>query len=314
VTAIIPVMGVFVYAGYRMLPAFRDLLRAKASFRFTEEIFSSIEGALDQSKGKALAVERDVSEITFEEAIRLDDVSYSYPQAGESAVEDLHIEIPKNATVGLVGKTGAGKTTIVDILLGLLRPTEGALAIDGRRIDGSNAADWQANVGYVPQDIFLADTSIRANIAYGVSDEDIDDDAVERAARIAQIHDFVDDLPDGYDTVVGEDGVRLSGGQRQRIGIARALYRDPPVLVLDEATSDIDGATQESISDAIQNMKGERTLVLVAHRFETIRQCDRIYVISEGEIEASGSFTDLMASNEHFRELAGGTAVQQAEA
>jgi ABC-type multidrug transport system fused ATPase/permease subunit len=209
--------------------------------------------------------------------------------------------------VGIVGGTGAGKTTAVDVLLGLLRPQQGALVVDGVEVTDDKVRSWQKSVGYVPQQIFLTDDTVAANIAFGVPPKAIDMAAVERAARIAEMHDFVTrELPDGYATTLGERGVRLSGGQRQRIGIARALYHDPDVLVLDEATSALDNLTERAVMDAVHNLGGKKTIVMIAHRLSTVRDCDRIFLLEQGRVVAQGSYDALVESNAEFRRLVSG--------
>jgi ABC-type multidrug transport system fused ATPase/permease subunit len=210
--------------------------------------------------------------------------------------------------VGFVGSSGAGKSTLVDMLLGLLSPVEGQIRIDDQPLTEHNTRRWQAAIGYVPQHIFLADQSLAANIALGLPPDKIDQAAVERAARLANLHEFVlKELPQGYATIIGERGVRLSGGQRQRIGIARALYRDPPVLFFDEATSALDNATEQVVMEAIHNLSGNKTVILVAHRLTTVRACDCIYVLSKGALAEKGSWDELL-TGEHprFRSLAAG--------
>lgn len=314
VSLIVPIMGTFVFAGYRMMPAFRDILNASASFRFTEEIFASIQNALDAPSIVEAGKGGKADPLPFQDAIKLEDVTYRYPGARQPALKDVTITVPKDNAVAFVGKTGAGKTTLVDLLLGLLTSTKGRLTVDGDPIMDDNVPRWRANLGYVPQDIYMADTSVRRNIAYGVPEDEIDEEALIQAAKTAHIHTFITNkLPDGYETAIGEDGVRLSGGQRQRIGIARALYHDPPVLVLDEATSDIDGETEANITQAITELHGDKTLIVVAHRLKTIQHCDTVYVVHQGEIVGEGDYKTLRASNERFKRLTG-EAVLEAEA
>lgn len=307
VSLIVPIMGTFAFAGYRMMPAFRDILGAMASFRFTEDIFEAIEDALEEGGSPPPAEEAaSIEPLPFHQEIVLDEVTYCYPGTRQPAVREISLSVPKDAAVAFVGRTGAGKTTIVDLLLGLLSPTEGSFRVDGLSLTDENVHRWRANLGYVPQEIYMADTSVARNIAYGIPEEEIDEEALVRAARTAHIHEFVsDELPDGYDTLIGERGVRLSGGQRQRIGIARAVYHDPPVLVLDEATSEIDGATEASITEAIRDLHGDKTLIVVAHRLQTIRHCDRIYMVEQGRIVEKGTYDDLSTQSELFRKLAG---------
>jgi len=207
--------------------------------------------------------------------------------------------------VGFVGATGSGKTTTVDAILGLLEPQEGALKIDGQPIAATNRRQWQRAIGYVPQHIYLADDSVAANIAFGVNANEIDQQAVERAAKIANLHEFVvNDLPQGYATTVGERGVRLSGGQRQRIGIARALYHTPQVLILDEATSALDNLTEQAVMEAVHNIGHEITIILIAHRLSTVKACDTIFLLEKGLLKGQGTFEQLIRTNERFGELA----------
>jgi ABC-type multidrug transport system fused ATPase/permease subunit len=212
----------------------------------------------------------------------LQGIRFAYPSDPEKFVlQDFDLVIPANTSVGIVGKSGAGKSTVMDLLLGLLQPQVGSLSVDGTIVTARNIHNWQAAIGYVPQHIYLADTSIAENIAFGIPLERIDMQAVERAARAAQIHDFiVDELREGYQSKVGDRGIRLSGGQRQRIGIARALYRDPPVLLMDEATSALDSDTEEALNQAVSVLAGTKTLVIIAHRVGSLNVCDLVVDIA----------------------------------
>jgi ATP-binding cassette, subfamily B, bacterial PglK len=206
-----------------------------------------------------------------------------------------------NALVGFAGKTGSGKTTLVDIILGLLKTQSGGLVIDGVPVTNENIRAWQANLGYVPQHIFLANDSLAANIAFGIPRKKIDMDAVVEAGKLAQLHDFVtSELKDGYMTKVGERGNRLSGGQRQRIGIARALYRNPAVLIMDEATSALDNHTERAVMKAIDAMMGKRTILLIAHRLTTLTNCNVIYLLEYGKVVDSGTYAELTERNPYF--------------
>jgi len=234
-------------------------------------------------------------------------VRYAYPRVERAALHGCDLRVAARTTVGIVGGTGAGKTTAVDVILGLLIPQEGELRVDGQPIGADRRAAWRRSIGYVPQQIFLADDTVAGNIAFGIPPERIDMAAVARAARIAELHDFVvTELDRGYDTPVGERGVRLSGGQRQRIGIARALYHDPDVLVLDEATSALDNLTERAVMDAVHNLGHAKTVIMIAHRLTTVRACDEIFLMEHGRVVASGSYDRLLAESEAFRAMAEG--------
>ncbi len=228
-------------------------------------------------------VTKAVKAMEFIDRIEIRNLSYRYLGTETNALQDINLVIPRGSSVGFIGPTGSGKTTLVDLILGLLTPTDGAVLVDDKNING-NLPGWQANIGYVPQFIYLTDDSIRRNIALGIDDKHIDESRIQEAIRAAQLQEFTDTLPNGLDTEVGERGVRLSGGQRQRIGIARALYRDPEVLVLDEGTSALDNETEQAVVAAIDTLKGDRTIIMIAHRLSTISNCDQIISISAGEI------------------------------
>jgi ABC-type multidrug transport system fused ATPase/permease subunit len=244
------------------------------------------------------------SPIRLADRVELAGVTFRYPGAPAPALEEVSLAISKGERVGVVGPTGAGKTTLVDVLLGLLQPSEGELRVDGRGVLEEDWPRWRASVGYVPQSIFLSDDSIEGNIAFGLSPESVDRNRIESVARMAELDAFVKDLPEGFGTFVGERGVRLSGGQRQRIGVARALYRDPALLLLDEATNALDGATEEAVMDAVFGLERERTMVIIAHRLATVRRCDRIIVLEGGRIRAQGSWDELLQTSDLFRVLA----------
>ena len=307
---ILPVLGVFAFAGARLFPALQQVYGAIANLRSSGPILEVLDVDLQQTEAgvsvqAAESAGRAPSKMAIISGVELDRVSYTYPGAERSALLDLSLKIGVNATVAIVGPTGAGKTTALDLILGLLEPDKGNLKVDGAVIDNSNLRSWQRSLGYVPQQIFLTDDTVAANIALGVAPQQIDMHAVERAAHVANLHGFVTgSLRKGFDTEVGERGVRLSGGQRQRIGIARALYHDPMVLVLDEATSALDNLTELAVMDAVHNLIHTKTIIIVAHRLSTVRDCDKIFLIDKGTCVASGGYEDLLDRSSEFREIA----------
>lgn len=311
--AVLPIMAVYALAGYRLLPAFQLFYSDLATYKFMGPALHKLHQdfsehvrdlAADSSQDDAPA--GLWTKETPQQAIMMNHVTYSYPNAQCPALHDLNLRIAAQTTVGFVGKTGSGKTTAVDIILGLLQPQTGSLMVDDLEITPENRRAWQRSIGYVPQTIFLTDESITGNIAFGVPQKKVDQHAVERAARIANLHEFVvNELPSGYDTLVGERGVRLSGGQRQRIGIARALYHEPRVIVLDEATSALDNLTEQAVMDAVYNLGETATVLIIAHRLSTVRECDYIYILDHGRLIGEGTFEKLNATDSRFRALAG---------
>jgi ATP-binding cassette, subfamily B, bacterial PglK len=298
---VIPVVGVYAFAGYRLMPALQQIYRHVTKARFHTSVLAAVKRDLETG---SLTFPDASERLVFERTLELKNISFKYPTAKEALLGGLSLTIPRNSSVAFVGATGSGKTTIVDILLGLLPPNHGHILIDGNVLTSETLRAWQANLGYVPQSIFLSDGSIAQNIAFGVAPENIDVNALTRAATIANLHEFIETLPDGYSTVVGERGVRLSGGQRQRIGIARALYHDPSVLILDEATSALDNVTEEAVFQAIKNVMGKKTVIMIAHRISTVRECDTIFVLEKGNIVGQGSYGELLKTNARFQALA----------
>lgn len=275
VAHVLPALGLYGFAAYRMLPAAQIMYRGFAKLKFSAAALDNIHRDLalpEQSTPLASAP------IAPQREIRLQGIRYAYPSAPDKRVLDgFHLTIPAHTSVGIVGVSGAGKSTVMDILLGLLQPQAGCLSVDGTPITAANVHAWQRAIGYVPQHIYLADTSVAENIAFGVPADQIDMQQVERAARAAQIHEFVtNELPKGYDTRIGDRGIHLSGGQRQRVGIARALYRDPPVLFFDEATSALDAQTEEAVNAAIHDLSGSKTIIVIAHRLASLKFCAKI--------------------------------------
>lgn len=275
---VLPALGLYGFAAYRMLPSAQIMYRGLAKLRFSSATLESIVQDLHLPQESATT---PGATMPLQHEIRLQGVRYAYPSVpGKWVIDGFDLRIPANSSVGIVGKSGAGKSTLMDILLGLLHPQAGTISVDGVPITADNSADWQRTIGYVPQHIYLSDSSVAENIAFGVPRSAIDMAAVERAARAAQIHDFVvGELPQGYDTQVGDRGIRLSGGQRQRVGIARALYRDPSVLLMDEATSALDEQTEEALNEAIRHLSGSKTIVVIAHKQASLRYCRQMVSI-----------------------------------
>ncbi|MFL5616092.1 MAG: ABC transporter ATP-binding protein [Gemmatimonadaceae bacterium] len=302
--AIIPALSLLAVAVVRLIPSFNRISAAFTQLRYGRFSLEAVYADLVNSNTNADVRHRDTTTIPFVEAIRLRDVSFTYPNAAAPAVRNVNLDIRRGNAVGIVGATGSGKTTLVDIVLGLLRPSSGKVLIDDRDVTQDVRA-WQKHIGYVPQDIYLMDESIRNNVAFGIAADEIDDAAVQRAIDAAQLTTFIHSLPDGVNTVVGERGVRLSGGQRQRIGIARALYHDPDVLVFDEATSSLDNETERFVMQAVDHLRGARTIILIAHRMSTVRACDELFLLNEGRLVASGSFESLLKSSGRFQSLVG---------
>lgn len=305
---VLPLIALYAFAGYRLLPALQQVYINASSLRFGSRVLDRLHMELseqNEAEDGDGAADAANDRLPLSGCLELRSVSFSYPSAERVALDDVSIKIEANSTVGFVGTTGAGKTTLIDIILGLLAPDEGSLVVDGMVIDSSNRRRWQRALGYVPQSIFLVDDTVAANIAFGVSPDKVNMRAVESAARAAHLHEFVTtQLTHDYMTMIGERGVRLSGGQRQRIGIARALYRDPSVLVLDEATSALDNVTESVVMGAIRQLGHSKTIIIIAHRLSTVRHCDCIFLLQQGRLVAHGSYEELFEGNESFRAMA----------
>ena len=296
----LPVISLYVFAGYRLMPALQKIYSSLSSISFVIPSLNSISDDINHIK--ITNIDKDNKKIFFKKNITLENINYNYPNSTKPALKNINISIPIKKTIGLVGSTGSGKTTTVDIILGLLNPQAGVLKVDDQIIDKKNSRFWQQSIGYVPQHIYLSDDTISANIAFGVNAKNIDKKNVERASKIANLHEFViNELPDKYHTTIGERGVRLSGGQRQRIGIARALYHNPKVLVLDEATSALDNITETKVMDSLYNLSNDITIILIAHRLSTVKRCNKIFILEKGQIKNEGTFEELIKINENFR-------------
>ncbi len=310
IDATLPLLALYAFAGYRLMPAFQQIFNGITLMRYHEAGLDTIFQDYQRleknfSDSESATVEEGNQVLRFQEELQLHDIVFTYPHADAPTINNLALTIKANTTVGFVGATGSGKTTTIDILLGLLPLSKGQLIVDDVVIDQKNLKYWQKNIGYVPQHIYLADDSVVRNIAFGVPAVDIDFHAVERAARIANLHTFVvNELSDGYNTIIGERGVRLSGGQRQRIGIARAMYHDPNVLILDEATSALDGITEHAIIEAIRNLSHKKTIIIIAHRLTTVKVCDRIFFLEKGRVKDFGTYSELVEISSEFNKMA----------
>jgi ABC-type multidrug transport system fused ATPase/permease subunit len=299
----LPVIALYAFAGYRLMPALQQIYGAFTQLKYAGPALRALH--TDLMGLNAVEPYGGVLEpLPLNKCIELNNIVYQYPNANAASLNGINLSISARSTVGFVGSTGSGKTTAVDLILGLLEPQEGTLCIDGQVVNASNRRQWQKSIGYVPQHIYLADDTISANIAFGLAPEIVDQEAVKRAAKIANLHDFVvENMPDGYNTKVGERGVRLSGGQRQRIGIARALYHNPNILVMDEATSALDNLTEQAVMEAVYNLSQSITIILIAHRLSTVKTCDTLFLLENGELKAKGTFKGLTQINEQFRAM-----------
>lgn len=284
-TGALPLLGAYAFAGLRMMPAMQVLFNAVARMRFVTGSLDAVEGDLERDAELERISEEEPPAMAFERSIELRDVTFTYPNWDEPALHKVSLTIEQRSSLAIVGRTGSGKTTLVDVVLGLLEPQEGTVSVDGAPVERSQLRSYRRLFGYVPQSIFLLDDTVARNVAFGLEDDEIDMDAVRSACREAQIADFVEnELPDGYHTNVGERGVRLSGGQRQRIGIARALYHQPAVLVFDEATSALDVHTERQMYEALAEIAEARTVLTIAHRLETVAKADRVVVLERGRV------------------------------
>jgi ATP-binding cassette subfamily B protein len=301
--ASLPVLGALAVGAQRLLPAMQQSYAAWTGIVANQALVAEVVDLLDQpmpdwSGGPS------PQPLPLNEAVHLDSVSYRYEPDGPLVLEDVTMEIVQGATVGLVGSTGAGKSTALDLLMGLLEPTSGNVLVDGLPIVGSRRRAWQRKVAHVPQSIFLIDASLAENIAFGVHQDEVDMTRVREAASLAVIANFIESSPEGYNARVGERGIRLSGGQRQRIGIARALYKRASVLVLDEATSALDNETERLVIDSINRYGDGLTVIVVAHRLKTVERCDIIYQLDGGRLVAQGTLEELLSNNSSFRQMA----------
>ena len=302
-TSSLPFISVYAFSGYKILPALQKIYISIIQLRYSSaaihQIYEDFKILKIQNSNEVL------DKIKFQKSIILQDISFRYPKNSLDTLSNINIEINSGSSIGLVGKTGSGKSTIVDIILFLLEPQNGRLSVDGKRITKKNSRSWQSLIGYVPQQIYLIDESIAANIAFGSKSEEIDFKKVEYVSKLAGLHSFIKDLPQQYFTKVGEKGVRLSGGQRQRIGIARAIYNNPKIIIFDEATSALDNQTESKVINSLKKLKNINvTSIFIAHRLNTIKECDVLYFIDNGKVIDKGTFNELYNRNKHFKNLA----------
>lgn len=310
---IVPLLGLFGYAGFRIMPSLHRMVYFVNSVRYgavsVDEIhkdWQSVLASNDELHGE------DVEPLPYTDSIDIEDLTFRYPTGAREALKGVSIHIDRGEAIGIVGATGAGKSTFVDLILGLLEPTGGRISVDGVDIH-DDVRRWQRRIGFVPQSIYLIDDTLRRNIALGVRDERIDEARIAESVKMAQLEPFVERLPDGLETTVGERGLRLSGGERQRVAVARALYSRPDVLVFDEATSSLDNRTEREMSRAIETLQGDKTLLIIAHRLTTVKRCDRLVFLEQGEVVAIGTYDELCRSNVKFREMAALTETEEDE-
>jgi ATP-binding cassette, subfamily B, bacterial PglK len=297
-TGALPIVSLYVFSGYRLMPALQQIYASFTSLAFTNPALNKLHEDIKNLKTSESIEDQDI--LSLKKSISLKNIYYNYPNASRTALKNINLNIPAKNTIGLVGVTGCGKTTTVDIILGLLEAQKGTLEVDGKVITKKNLKSWQRSIGYVSQQIYLSDDTVAANIAFGSDKKEINLETVEKVSKIANLHEFVvSELPQQYQTTIGERGVRLSGGQRQRIGIARALYNDPKVLILDEATNALDNQTEEAVMDAVNKLSNKITIILIAHRLNTVQNCDTIFRIDKGEIVEKGTFDSLFNYNKN---------------
>lgn len=306
ITAIIPVLALFGAAAVRLMPVFNQVITQISDIRYNaHSVYAVYEDLklLDSLEADVqLAKIKEVDKLLLENRIQVSKVFYRYPNSEEFAVNGVSLDIRKGDAVAFVGTSGAGKTTLADIILGLLVPESGSIKIDDVNIL-DNLPGWRQNIGYIPQYIYLLDDTIRRNVAFGIPDSEIDEEKLRNAIKAAQLEELIARMPKKDYTVIGERGIRISGGQRQRIGIARALYDDPQVLIMDEATSALDNVTEKFVIQAIEQLRGDRTIIMIAHRLTTVRGCDLIHVMKDGRIVESGTYDQLLTESEEFRKM-----------
>lgn len=279
---LLPILGLYSLGALKLKPAFNNIYSSIATMKFGNSTLDNI--LEDLQTEELIEVKPEVNSMILKESIELRNINFYYPNSLKPSLSNISFIIKANTTVGIIGTTGAGKSTLVDVMLGLLSPSSGEIKIDNTVLNNENIRMWQNSIGYVPQNIFLADDTIASNIAFGIEKNNIDFEQVKKVAELAQVHDFIESLDNKYETLIGENGVRLSGGQRQRLGIARALYHNPNILFLDEATSALDNETEKEVMNAINKLNGQKTIIMIAHRLSTIENCDVVIKLKKGNI------------------------------
>lgn len=303
---VLPVLAIYGLASFKLLPALQQIYASISEIKGNISAFEAIKTDLVKSKQTSCLNNNVAIEESFapKKSIILKDINFCYPGKSKAALNNLSITIPANNFVGLVGPSGAGKSTLIDLLLGLIKPDSGELLIDDTVISDKNCRSWQNSIGFVPQSIFLSEGTIAENVAFGISEKDINYEQVTKVITLARLEDVVNQLPLGLKTKVGERGVQLSGGQRQRVGIARALYGEASVLVFDEATSSLDGITEKLVMDAIHELTGQKTIIMIAHRLKTVEKCNVIFYLNNGQVKNVGTYDQLLENDINFREMA----------
>lgn len=303
---VLPILAVYALAAFKLLPALQQIYSSVAQIKGNAAAFEAIKDDLAKSLANPQPIEQSnqPAHLPLEKQISLNNITFSYPNKATLALDGVNMVIPKNSVIGLVGASGSGKSTAIDLLLGLLTPLKGELCIDDTLITADNKRTWQNSLGFVPQSIYLSEGSIAENVAFGLPAKSINIEQVNKALKLANLTELLEQLPEGINTKVGERGIQLSGGQRQRIGIARALYHEADVLVFDEATSALDGITERVIMDAIHDFSGQKTIIMIAHRLKTVQKCDIIYMMEQGKVIDQGTYEQLYNNNSKFKEMA----------